>query len=245
MKQSKFLSVFFLLVGLSFFSKSDAICGKVDVAAALVDLDILESGKTIKTLHMKGVKADATIAVYQGLSIKPSFLWCQGHGVLNSGSLAVGYYLPLFEKLKFLPNVGVTWSYLHTRYDIPEVELFHLKERFRSTTPFVGLEVYYSITKKLSLFAIYQYGWARTHTKIRTKREDKTGLHPGAIALGLTDKNQTDKSHSCGPNYGIGLDYCFDDHWSVNIAFGYNITLSHEKHGLRGKGGKLGVGYYF
>ena len=54
-----------------------------------------------------------------------------------------------------------------------------------------------------------------------------------------------DKSHSDGPNYSLGIDYSLSKHWSVMLGFGYNITLSKEKHGIRGKGAKLGLSYYF
>lgn len=215
-----------ILTGLSFSSLYGAIIhGKIDLGPTLMDIDILESGKTIETLHMKGVKGDATLLLYQGLCIKPSFIWGRGHGQLAAGSVAVGYYLPITKKFKILPNVGITWSYLHTRVDFEEIGLFDLKERFRSDSPFIGMEICYSLTDKWTLMAIYQYAWSRTHTKI------------GSIV--------SDKSHSCGPNYSLGVDYSLNKHWSIVFGVGYNITLSKEKHGIRGKGAKLGIAYYF
>ena len=199
--------------------------GKIDVGPALIDVDILESGKTVKTLHMKGVKGDATLLVYEGLCIKPGFLWSQGHGSLAAGTVAVGYYLPITKKIKILPNVGITWSNLETRVDLEQVMMYNLKERFRSSSPFIGMEICYSFTDKWTLMAIYQYAWCHTHTKI------------GDIV--------SDKSHSCGPNYSLGIDYSLNKHWSITFGVGYNITLSKEKHGLRGKGAKLGLAYYF
>lgn len=213
------------LLLLGFSSLQGEVHGKFDLGPALIDIDILESGKTIETLHMKGVKGDATVLIYQGLCIKPGFMWARGHGQVASGTVAVGYYIPLTNKLKVLPNVGVTWSELHTRVDFEDFGLYNLKERFRSSSPFIGLEICYGFAEKWTLIGLYQYAWSRTHTKI------------GSIV--------SDKSHSCGPNYSLGIDYCINDQWSVMLGVGYNITLSKEKHGIRGKGVKLGLAYYF
>jgi opacity protein-like surface antigen len=219
------LRLFIILACLSFSSLYGALHGKIDLGPTLMDIDILESGKTIETLHMKGVKGDLTLLVYQGFCIKPSFIWGRGHGQLAAGTVAIGYYLPLTEKLKILPNVGITWSYLYTRVDFEELNLFDLKERFRSDSPFIGMEICYSLTDKWTLMGVCQYAWSRTYTKI------------GALV--------SDKSHSCGPNYSLGVDYSLNEHWSVVFGVGYNITLSKEKHGIRGKGAKLGIAYYF
>lgn len=204
--------------------------GKVDVGPIYMDVDILESGKTIKTLHMKGGRGDATFLVYKGLCIKPSFTWGTGHGGLVTGSVAIGYYIPITKSLKLLPLVGNGWSYLHTRIDLEEMHLFNLKERFRSSSPFIGLEICYSINQQWTLMGLYQYAWSRTHTKISSHKI-------GTLV--------SQKSHSCGPNYSLGIDYSINPHWSVTLGVGYNITLSKEKHGIRAKGAKLGLAYYF
>lgn len=204
--------------------------GKIDVGPTLMDIDILESGKTIETLHMKGAKADATLLIYEGNCIKPSIIWGKGHGELLAGSVAYGYYLPITKWFKILPNVGMAWSYLRTTVDFEELQFFDLKERFRSRSPFIGLDICISLSEKWTLMGTYQYAWCRTHTKI--------GSH-------LTGTLVSDKSHSDGPNYSLGLDYSINKHWSLIFGVGYNITLSHEKHGLRGKGAKIGLAYYF
>lgn len=228
---SRYIIHFFVLF-LSFVKPylQGELRGKVDLGPILMDVDILESGKTVKTLHMKGVKGDATILIYEGLCIKPGFIWGSGHGELTGGSIAVGYYLPITKNLKILPNVGMTWSYLRTRINWEDLQLFNLKERFRSDSPFIGMEICYSITDKLTLMGVYQYAWSRTDTKIRSN-------DLGTLV--------SDKSHSSGPNYSLGLDYSFNCHWSVLFGVGYNLTLSKEKHGIRGKGVKLGIAYYF
>lgn len=216
------------LLSLLFFSfpfLHGEIHGKVDLGPTLIDIDILQSGKTMETLHMKGVKGDSTLLVYEGLCLKPGFIWSRGHGQLVAGSIGVGYYLPMTKNFKILPYVGMAWSYLHTRVDLEQLGLFNLRERFRSSSPFIGMELCWTFLEKWTLMAIYQYGWSHTHTKI------------GSIV--------SDKSHSDGPNYSLGIDYSIHSQWSVIFGVGYNVTLSHEKHGIRGKGAKLGLAYYF
>lgn len=207
------------------YSLTAEVHGKVDVGPTFLSVDLLKSGKTEETLRMYGVKADATVLVYQGLAIKPSILLGWGHGSLTSASIAAGYYLPISQQFKILPNVGMNWSYLSTHIDIKEASLFHLRERFRSASPFIGIDLSYSITPKWTIIGAYQYAWCKTDTKI--------GKFPN------------DRSHSCGPNYSLGIDYSYNDQFSINLGFGYNISLSKEKHGIRGKGLKLGGAYYF
>ncbi len=240
---TRFLTTVFCWISFSVYGKC---CGKIDVGPAWVEIDILKSGKTEKTLDMPGIKGDATILLYQGFCVKPGFLWAQkGRAEVASGTIGVGYCLPvgycfpLLEKLTIVPNIGVTWSYLRAHLDvevpappeavqafgISQIKIEDVRERFRSTSGFVGLEFCYSLTEKWTLIGVYQYAWSRTHTKL--------------TELG------TFKSHSCGPNYALGVDYSLNRHWSITLGVGYNITLSKEKHGLRGKGAKLGVAYYF
>lgn len=206
------------------------IKGKIDAGPTLINIDVLESGKTVETLHMVGAKADATLLLYKGLYIKPGVLWGTRDGKLWSGGFSVGYYIPITKCFRVMPNAGITWSYLHFGLDIEELQLENLKERFRSNTPYIGLEFSFSITENWTLIGMYQYGWSRTQTKIRSHEL-------GTIV--------NEKSHSCGPNYSLGIEYGFNDQWAINLGVGYNITLSKEKHGLRGKGAKLGVAYYF
>jgi len=200
-------------------------CGKVDLGATLLHVDILESGKTVKTLHMNGLKGDANLVFWKGISLKPSFLIGQGNGGLSSFSIGIGQCLPVTDELLLIPSVGVTFSYLHTKIDIEAIQVFGVKERFRSTSPFVALEFCYKLTDKWTVMGMAQYAWCRTHTKI--------------------DHIISDKSKSQGPNYSLGVDYSLNKNWSINCGVGYNISLSKEKHGIRGAGLKLGLAYYF
>lgn len=204
-------------------------CGKVDLGATIIDLDILKSGHTEETLHMKGLKGDATIQIIGGVVLKPGFIWGQGHGELASASIGIGHCTPIFKGFMLIPSAGVIFSYVRTKVDV-EVPEFGItfedqKERFRSISPYAALEFCYTFLEKWTLMGAYQYSWSRTHTKI------------GKIV--------SETSHCCGPNYSLGLEYCIDEHWAVNLGAGYNISLSKEKHGIRGKGIKLGVAYYF
>lgn len=221
------LSWLFVLICSSNLNAS--CCGKADIGATLIDLDILKSGHTEETLHMKGFKGDATVQVYGGFVLKPGFIWAQGHGELASGSIGIGHCLPLFKNFMLIPSGGVIFSYVRTRVDLEipgtDIVLDDLRERFRSVSPYAALEFSYTFLEKWTLMGCYQYSWSRTHTKI------------GDVV--------SETSHCCGPNYSLGIEYSFNKNWSVNFGAGYNISLSKEKHGIRGKGLKLGLAYYF
>jgi hypothetical protein len=215
------------------------IRGKLDLAPAYVHIDVLESGKTVKAMHMGALKGDATVLVWQGVGLKTGFLAATGQGDLISYAVGVGNYTPLTEKFSLFPSVGVTFSYLSTHIDLKEQHLLHLKERFRSEGPYIALEFAYKFNDKWTLIGMYQYAWSKTHTKITATRR----THPPFPLP--SRKIFSDRSHSDGASYSLGIDYTINDHWSVNAGGAYNLTLSHEKHGLRGYGFKLGTSYYF
>ncbi|MDP1880553.1 MAG: autotransporter outer membrane beta-barrel domain-containing protein, partial [Parachlamydiaceae bacterium] len=221
-------------------SLSGEIRGKVDAGPTLIYLDLLKSGKTEDTKKMGGFKADSTVLVYEGIAIKPSLLMGWGDGKLVSGSIAAGYYIPLPGGwCNILPNVGIGWSYLDTRtkLDVNGIELKDLRQRMRSESPFIGIDFSFCINKQWSIIGAYQYIWAHSDTQINEFPDEFQQL--------TNIKRIRDKSHSCGPNYSLGIEYSYNDQWAFNLGFGYNISLSKEKHGIRGKGVKLGVGYYF
>lgn len=202
--------------------------GKVDAGPTFVKIDVLESGKTVDKLYLTCVKADAVLMITKGIAIKPGFILGTGHdGRLATFTIGVGHGLPIGERLILMPSVGVAWTYLRTKIDIelPFIGSERFKEKFHSTSPFVSLEFSYRLTEKLYMHGMYQYAWSRTHTVIKPL--------------------VSDKSHSCGPNYALGLDYSLTPNWSITAGAGYNITLSKEKHGLRGMGARLGAAYYF
>lgn len=205
--------------------------GRVDIGYAWIDIDVLESGKTVDKMHVNSVRGDATIALYKGFCVKPGFTVGWGDGNVQNVTLALGQYIPLGEycsimdKFSILPHVGIGYGRIHTHIDIEEFGLFHLKEQFHSISPFIGIDLNFKITEKFMVFGIVQYVWSRTHTKI--------GDFP------------KDKSHSEGFNYALVLEYNFYKSWCITLAGGYNTSLTKEKHGFRIKGAKLGLAYYF
>lgn len=198
---------------------------KIDAGPAFVHIDILESGKTIDRMDLPSIRADASYLFDNGICIKPTLLYGSNNGTLLSTGASIGQYLPLTEKWSFLPNAGVTYSYLRTSVDFPSLNLHNLRERFHSISPFLGLDAYFSITPTWRMCGSFQYAWSRTHTDIQH----------------LT----TSKSNCKGPNYSLMVEKDLNTAWSLNLGMGYNISLSKEKHGLRGTGVKLGLARWY
>jgi hypothetical protein len=229
MKKHLFFLLSLTLLHLSLLS-AECCRGKVDFAPAFVHIDVLESGHTVSRMDMLAFKTDATILIKKGYGfcVKPTLL-CgttgRSHGDLISGGVGLGHCTPINDKLTVTPSFGVIFTQIRTRTSIPFLGLHHLKEKFRSTSPYLGLDVTYTFLPCWRICAMYQYAWSHTHTKI-------TGIG-------------SDKSRSDGPNYGIMLEHDLRDNLSVQLGAAYNITLSKEKHGLRGTGVKAGIAYWF
>jgi len=204
---------------------ADKCTGSVNVGAAYVHVDVLESGHTIKRLDMGGVKADASFLITKdmGFCIKPSALYVSGHGELTSFALGIGHVTPITEKLCITPSVGGTWTNLRTSVKLPIAPdvFLHAKERFRSLAPYVALDIHYTIMEGFRIYGCYQYSWSSTRTKIN---------HIGNF-----------KGNSKGPSYSLMLEKDLNQYWSVNAGAAYNVSLNHEKHGIRGYGFRLGV----
>lgn len=199
--------------------------GKIDVAPAFVHLDILNFGKTVKTMDMPAVKADSNYLIYKGLCVKPSVLYGSNRGYLLTTSLGLGYAIP-YKRWCFTPSVGVYYTQVKTK--IP-IEFFGFKikakEKFGSWSSYLALEIFYKIAKNWRAGFQFQYAWSRSHTTIE--------------GFG------SDKSNAKGPSYAVILERDFCDHWSLNLGAAYNISLTREKHGLRGYGMKLGLARWF
>lgn len=203
-------------------------CGKVDIGPVYVNLDLLESGKTERTLDMYGVKGDATILVWNGVCLKPAFLWAQGGGELATGGIGLGHCTPIpwVEGLMITPSAGAAWGYVSSHRDFEEIGLKNVRERFRSVSGYLCLDVCYTFLEKWTLMASYQYAWSNTHTK----------LGNNLISV---------KSNCSGPSYAIAIEYSLSKCWAINLGGAYNTSLTKEKEGIRGKGLKLGMAYYF
>lgn len=225
-----FYCLIYLLALMLFLAESsvEGTRGKVDVGPAYVHIDVLESGKTVKTMNMIAGRADASILIWEGKGwcIKPYALYASGGGELFTGGVGLGHCFPVNDKLTITPIVGCTYTYMHTHIHV-EMEgfKFRFKEKFRSYSPYIGAELVWNITPCFRACLMFQYAWSQTRTVI--------------------NKLIKDKNHSKGPNYSAMLEYDLNEQWSVNVAAAYNITLSKEKHGLRGAGVKLGIARWF
>lgn len=202
--------------------------GKADLGAVFLRADVIQSGKTVESLDMGGIRGDATVLVYNGFCFKPSFILARGkdEGRLYTASLGVGHYFPVNKEICLVPSLGVNISELKSEL---RTKLFGMvfknKEKFRSGSFYIGLDATYSVGDSLLFTGVIQYAWARTNTHV----EDQFNSN----------------GHSQGLNLGVLVDYYLTKCWSINAGFGYNNSLSKEKHGLRVIGGKVGVAYWF
>lgn len=224
------LSLLLLFLGICVWHLPiEAACkGKIDAGPAYIHIDILESGHTVKKMNLIALKSDATIMLKEGKGwcLKPSVLYGNGQGYILSGALGLGHCFPINDWITLTPSVGCTFTELHTRIKLnfSGIKLSYL-EKFHSTSPYLCLEATLNIAKGWRLCGMFQYAWSRTHTTIVHLLKDK--------------------SHTKGPNYGISLEYDINNNWSVNVVGAYNITLTKERHGLRGAGAKVGLAYWF
>lgn len=198
--------------------------GRIDIGPAYVNVDMLESGKTVRTLDLFALKGDATLMIYEGLCLKPSFLFADGKANLNSASIGIGYCIPLTECLTITPSVGVTETRFKSRIDLPHFGMFHLREKFTSRGQYVCLDASWTFLEGWRLYAVTQYSWSHVHTKVGP----------------FSHKNKTE-----GPSYALALEHDINESFSISLSAGYNASLSKEKHGLRGKGIKLGLVYWY
>lgn len=210
------------------------MCARVDVGGAAARIDILESGKTVKRLNMGAIKGDATIMFSKesGFCIKPAFLYGRnGNSHLFSGGAGIGYYIPIQPFFGVTPVIGCNWTELETRIDLPfptpagVVLLEDVKETFRSISPYLGVDVTYRFSSSQRVYLIVQYAISRTKTILKDV---------------LTSKSRTQ-----GFNYAIEYEQDLSARWSFNVAAAYNLSLTKEKHGLRGAGVKLGLTYWW
>lgn len=216
-------------------SAGNECCGKAELSAAYVHIDVLESNKTVHRMDVPAVKADLNWKVWSGFIVKPTFLY--GHGkhkdeVMQAGA-ALGFCYPVCEQLYLTPQVGFNYGLIKTSMDIkipmdPVVKI-HLTEKFRSYSPYVAIEGSYKICQGFRVCGTIQYSWSKTKTTIDPK----------------LDPNFKENSHSEGFTYSGLIEYDLNNCWSVNIGGAYNVSLTKEKHGMRIWGGKVGIAYWF
>lgn len=237
MRSLKFL-LSIMTLSLPMLSYANGCGAKWDMAPVFVHVDVLHEGHTIKKLDMGGFKTNGTIMIKEGwgFCIKPDILYAQGHGELISGSIGIGHVTPITNKLCITPTVGESMTNLRTSYTDHSLAPFgisrvHLKERFRSTAPFIALEATYKICEGLRIGGSFMYSWSRCHTRLENN------------SLELVKKI---KSHSAGPTWSALIEKDLNECWSVNAGASYNSSLDKsKKEGLRGYGFKLGVARWF
>jgi hypothetical protein len=227
---------FLMLFALAKVSGAECCYGRLDVGPAYVRMDILESGKTQRTLDLYAVRADATLLIYKGLCLKPWFLGADGKANLNSAGIGIGYCIPLHMLglscypsdlcIIVTPSIGYTQTRFNSRVPI---EFFgqelQFREKFISHGVYGCLEICWTFWEKWRLSGQFTYTWSHVKTTIRPLF--------------------TSHDHTSGPNYAISLERDILDCLSINIGAAYNISLSKERHGLRGTGVKLGLAYWF
>ncbi len=227
-----FLTAFIILLTTAVSTLQGETVGKVDVGPAFLHIDILEHNKTVKRMDIWAMRGDASYFLYKGLYIKPVILYGNGgaaKGGIFSGSCGLGYCIPLSPKLIISPLVGVTYSHLWTKINLPipfpPFQLKNIRENFKSWAPNVCLDVYYTFIPTWRICAGIQYSWSKTKTTL---------VHVGKF-----------KSKSEGFAYSLMLEHDLSDVWSINIGAAYNLSLTKEKHGLRGSGIKAGITRWF
>lgn len=199
--------------------------GRIDVGPAFASIDMLESGHTKRTLDLPAVKIDANLMLYKGISLKPSFLIAWGKANLNGSGIGLGFCIPVTDKISISPSFGVNESRFKSRINFPDFMLFHLRERFVSRGIYLAVDGAWTFCEKWRVYAFVQYTWSRVHTRVRPLYNVK--------------------SNCKGPNYALSLERDLNQNFSVSLSAAYNISLSKEKHGLRGKGVKLGLVYWY
>lgn len=231
MIHKKLCALFFLSFLFTFPTPSELqadICGKFDLGPAYLHIDVLESGKTVQSINMPGLRGDSTIILWKGVCLKPFLTYGgKGNSQVITGGCGVGHYTPIGDKCSVTPSVGCSYTNFRTHYHYhvsPETTVI-LKELFQSISPYVSLDASFCFSKGWRVIGSYQYVWSFTHTTIK--------------GMGETDSRPT------GSNYGLMFEWDANEKWSLNLGFGYNVSLTHEKHGIRGYGTRLGFAYWF
>lgn len=213
------------------------ICrGKIEFAPTYVHIDFLQKGHTHHTADYAAIRGDFGYRIWQGLLLRPVVMYGVGKGdnEILTGGIGVGFCLPFVlvpkgTKFTVTPLLGVNWGYIRGSFEQDNPMLhghkLKIKERFRSRSPYVGIEVCWTICKGWRFVGSYQYAWSRTHNKI-------TFL-------------ENAKSSSNGNVYSGMLEHDFNDCFSMNLGAAYNDSLSHERDGVRGWGMKLGFAYWY
>lgn len=197
--------------------------GKLDLAPTFLKVNLIESGKTIDTHHMTGVRGGLDYFLWKALLFRGTGIAAWGDAKFQAYTAGIGACLP-YKKFYFTPTVGVTYSRYSSDVDFPGLGLFDLKQTFHSFGPYTGLDIQWCLTDKWRVGAGVQYSWSRTRTKIKP------------IFSG--------KDRSQGPTWSMLIERDLNSKWSLNVGAAYNRSLNHEKHGIKGQGIKIGLTYW-
>ncbi len=217
------------VTALSLFQQNLAakIWGKVELAPAYIHLDVLEKGHTAKELDLPAIRADGVVIFGGGWCVKPMFMYGKNEGELITGAIGFGHCLPIGDCFFLTPSAGVSMANLNTPITAevaPEVYM-EFEDNFRSISPYLCLELTYSIADNMRVTGTFQWAWCHTHTKIKHVLDNK--------------------SWSNGPSYGAQYEYDLNKCWSVNVGIAYNESMGETKDGIRGYGGKIGIARWF
>jgi len=204
---------------MGFLLLTNSLCAayhlRLDIGPAFASIDMLTSGHTVKTYNLAAVRGDALIMPIEGFCIKPSYLYAGGNATLNTGGVGVGYAIPV---------PCIEHFYLTPTYGWTGTKFKSKIDNFSSRGQYISLEASWTFIECWRIYGMGQWCWSRVTTKF------------GPFKF---------KNHCKGPNYAVCLEHDLNETLSVSLAAGYNTSLSKEKHGLRGKGLKLGLAYWW
>lgn len=199
-------------------------CGKIDIAPTFLKIDSVESGKTIDSHNMKGVRVGLDYILYKALLFRGTGIVSWGDANFQTYTAGLGACIP-YKKFYFTPSAGVTYSRFKADIDFPEIQFFDLKQKFRSLGPYVGLDIQWCFAPKWRIGGGFMWSWSHTHTSVKP-------LFKG-------------KDNSQGPTWTMLLERDITSKWSVNVGAAYNRSLNKEKHGIKGQGVKIGLTRWF
>ena len=221
--------LFILLIAASLMAdcetEAPSTCrGKIDVAPTYLKIDSVESGKTVDTHQMRGVRVGLDYFLWKALLFRGTGILAWGDARFQTYTAGIGACLP-YKQFYFTPSAGVTYSQFSADIDFPELELKNLKQKFRSLGPYIGLDIQWCFISGWRIAGGFMWSWSHTHSSVKP-------LFKG-------------KDNSRGPTWSALLEKDLSPKWSINIGAAYNRSLNHEKHGIKGQGVKLGLTYWF
>lgn len=220
--------------------------GKIDAGATALEVQVFLDGEKVETTNYYGINSTATLALLygvcgndsllDGIVLKPRALgaWNGGSYIWNT-ALGIGYYIPIGD-FSVTPLVGEFYGELSTHAPAailrPDVFGPDVPQHSKSYGTYIGIDLSYTLCDWMFSLS-YQYAW--THTKTHYNTPTNPFFFP----------TNTFHDHSSGSSIAGQIDYYINDCWSINLAAAYNESLTHEKHGLKIYGVRLGMGYTF